>query len=105
MIRYPSEKDGLELSEARTSSPRAEQRGHRLVARDGRRMGVEWLPPYAPELNPVEQVWGHTKYADLANYIPGDILELACEVIDSIERTESNETLLRSSVAHARLIL
>ncbi|MFH1418430.1 MAG: transposase [Planctomycetota bacterium] len=68
-------------------------------------MDVEWLPPYAPELNPVEQVWGHTKYADLANYIPGDILELAREVIDSIERTESNETLLRSFFAHTRLIL
>ena len=26
-------------------------------------VALEWLPPYAPELNPVEQVWGHTKYA------------------------------------------
>lgn len=23
------------------------------------RLSVEWLPPYAPELNPVEQVWSH----------------------------------------------
>ena len=22
---------------------------------------VEWLPPYAPDLNPTEQVWNHTK--------------------------------------------
>jgi transposase len=27
----------------------------------------EWLPAYAPELNPVEQVWNHAKYARLAN--------------------------------------
>ena len=37
---------------------------------------VEWLPAYAPELNPVEHVWGHTKYADLANYLPRDIDDL-----------------------------
>ncbi|MBN2473861.1 MAG: hypothetical protein JXB62_04600 [Pirellulales bacterium] len=25
------------------------------------------MPPYAPELNPVEECWNHTKYADLPN--------------------------------------
>ena len=28
------------------------------------RIVVEWLPSYAPDLNPVEHVWGHTKYGD-----------------------------------------
>lgn len=77
----------------------------RLVARFGRSVDVEWLPPYAPELNPVEQVWGHTKYADLANYIPDDVLELACEVIDSIEATSRDQGLLRSFFKHAQLRL
>ncbi len=27
-----------------------------------------WLPAYAPDLNPVEMVWNHTRYGDLANY-------------------------------------
>ncbi len=35
-----------------------------------RRIVVEWLPAYAPDLNPVEHVWSHTKYGDLANFAP-----------------------------------
>lgn len=34
------------------------------------------LLPYAPDLNPVEHVWKHTKYDELANYIPDDLLDL-----------------------------
>ena len=30
---------------------------------------VEWLPAYAPDLNPVEMIWNHTKYGDLANFL------------------------------------
>jgi len=37
---------------------------------------VELLPAYAPELNPTEAVWNHTKYSDLANYIPDDLSDL-----------------------------
>lgn len=37
---------------------------------------VEWLPGYAPELDPVESIWNQSKYGDLANCIPEDILEL-----------------------------
>ena len=28
---------------------------------------IEWLPPYAPELNPVEYLWSAGKQKDLAN--------------------------------------
>ncbi|MFN3929893.1 MAG: transposase [Thermoflexus sp.] len=31
---------------------------------------VEWLPAYAPDLNPVELVWDHTYYGSLVNFIP-----------------------------------
>ena len=77
----------------------------RLVARFGRNLDVEWLPPYAPELNPVEQVWGHTKYGDLANFIPDDVGHLAGEVITSIEQTASDQMLLRAFFKHAKLVL
>jgi hypothetical protein len=40
------------------------------------RLSVEWLPPYAPELNPVEQVWSHLKFGELCNYIAGDLQTL-----------------------------
>src|SRR5690606_8818974 len=58
----------------------------RLKARFGGRIHIEWLPPYAPELNPVEHVWSHTKYGDLANYVPEDILRLGRSVNESLDR-------------------
>jgi transposase len=57
---------------------------------------VVWLPAYAPELNPVEMVWNHTKYGDLANYIPADMEEWRQTVCTSLERTGSEATLLMS---------
>jgi transposase len=38
---------------------------------------VEWLPAYAPDLNPVEQVWNHSKYTDLVNLAPEDSEQVA----------------------------
>jgi transposase len=77
----------------------------RLQQRFGRRIHVEWLPAYAPELNPDEQVWNHTKYADLANFIPDDILHLGKSIAKSIRTTRSNQTLLQSFFKHATLTL
>ena len=73
----------------------------RLQRRFGAKVQIEWLPAYAPELNPVEQVWSHTKYADLANYIPEDINTLAEAVTQSIEQTGRKQALLRSFFHHA----
>ena len=60
------------------------------------RFWIEWLPPYAPDLNPVEHVWNHTKYGDLANYIPDDLLDLELELDWSIDQTRRRPELLRS---------
>jgi transposase len=40
------------------------------------RLQIEWLPPYAPDLNPVEQVWNHLKYSRLVNFVALDVAEL-----------------------------
>lgn len=56
---------------------------------------IEWLPAYAPDLNPVEHVWGHTKHDDLANYIPDDIQALALDVDTSLAHTSTDQSLLR----------
>jgi transposase len=69
----------------------------------GRRIRLEWLPAYAPELNPVEQVWNHTKYADLANFIPKDTLHLGTTVAKSLRETRQRQTLLRSFFQHTNL--
>lgn len=76
-----------------------------LAARVGTAIDFEWLPPYAPELNPTEQVWTHTKYADLANFIPEDLAHLRSEVAASITSQRSTPRLLRSFFDHAQLRL
>lgn len=42
----------------------------------GRRLHLECLPPYAPELNPVEWVWAHVKHGRLANFVPHHVRHL-----------------------------
>jgi transposase len=37
---------------------------------------VECLPPYAPELNPVEALWNYVKLDPLANFAPYDVWHL-----------------------------
>ena len=77
----------------------------RLKARFGKRIKFEWLPAYAPELNPVEHVWGHTKHGDLANYVPEDIHALKGELSASLERKRGDGELLRSFFKQAELEL
>ncbi len=67
------------------------------------RFQVEWLPPYAPDLNPVESVWDHTKYGDLANYVPDDLADLREETMESVAQTRRRPQLLRSFFHSAQL--
>ena len=67
------------------------------------RFQVEWLPPDAPDLNPVEFVWDHTKYGDLANYVPDDLADLREETTDSVAQTRRRPQLLRSFFHSAQL--
>ncbi len=66
---------------------------------------IERLPAYAPELDPVEHVWGHTKHDDLANYIPEDINALAVDLDTSLAHTSTDQALLRGFFRHAKLKL
>jgi transposase len=65
----------------------------------------EELPSYAPELNPIEQCWNHTKHADLPNFIPDDLDELDSAVTESINHQRGNPTLLRSFFEYTQLPL
>lgn len=69
------------------------------------RLHVEQLPAYAPDLNPVEQVWGHTKANDLANYCPNDTAELTHKAAAAFRDTASNQTRLRGLFQHTNLPL
>lgn len=68
-------------------------------------ISIEWLPAYAPDLNPVEAVWRHAKYADLANFIPDDIGHLHAELAVSLTRQRHDRDLLRGFFSHAGLPL
>ena len=72
---------------------------HRSAARRLSRypwLQVEWLPAYAPELNPVESMWNHTKYSDLANFIPDDAQHLGQAIRSSITH-QRNDAYLKHS--------
>lgn len=63
----------------------------------------ERFPPYAPELNPDEQVWTHTKYARLANFAPTDIDHLRRKLHHEFRRLQRRPDLLASFIRHTRL--
>lgn len=77
----------------------------RVLRRFRKRVQVEWLPAYAPDLNPVEQVWNRAKRVDLANNAPDDVLSLGRAAAASIRRTRSQPDLLRSFFRRCKLNL
>lgn len=68
----------------------------KLKARFGSRVDVEWLPSYSPELNPVEQIWNHSKNSQLANFIPDNVEHLEEAVEDTLQVQSRQQNLLRS---------
>lgn len=68
----------------------------RELARRHPRLSIELLPPYAPQLNPVEQLWNHLKYDDLANYVPYDLPELATTARRRLEYARTRSSRLHS---------
>jgi len=79
---------------------------HRKAAKalfGDQRFWIEWLPPYAPDLNPVDKLWGHTKHDDLANFIPDDLPDLERELEGSFDQTRGRPELLRSFFHAAEL--
>jgi transposase len=82
---------------------------HRSAIRQLRKAGTPWfhaelLPAYAPELDPVESVWNQTKYGDLANYIPEDILEMRDVVDELLQQYQKDPDRLHSFFRSAHLI-
>jgi transposase len=63
-----------------------------------RRIHLEYLPGYAPELNPDEYGWGYLKKNPLANYCPPDANELRTTVLVAANTVADQQSLLRSFV-------
>ncbi len=60
---------------------------------------VEPLPPYAPELNPVEALWNHLKCDRLANFAPHDAQELSAVLSQYLGSIHHDQARLRTFLA------
>lgn len=65
----------------------------------------EWLPAYAPQLNPIEARWSYTKFSDLANYVPDNVGCLRTTVRHSLRKQAKRHHLKRSFFQTAKLNL
>lgn len=77
----------------------------RLGKSHAKSIEFEWLPAYAPELNPVESRWSHTKYGQLANFVPNDAPQLKRSVRSALKKQLREHQLKRSFFKAARLNL
>ena len=76
----------------------------RLATSHAKSIVFEWLPAYAPELNPVESRGSHTKYGQLANFVPDDAPQLKRSVRSALKQLHEHQ-LKRSFFKSARLNL
>jgi len=70
-----------------------------------RRVRAHLLPAYAPELNPVELIWGHAKTNPMANFTPVELPELLARTQHVVGEIAENQALLRSFIKHGVLPL
>lgn len=60
------------------------------------RLQIKRMPPYSPELDPVEQVWEHIKHDELSNYAPADAAELDDTAREVLTELQHNYSRLKS---------
>jgi transposase len=64
---------------------------------------VERLPAYAPELNPVEYIWGYWKHHELPNFCPKTFTELSYHAIKALKRMRRRAKLITAFWQQAEL--
>ena len=74
--------------------------GHRsravwqFVQQQKGRLWLEYLPGYAPELNPVEYLWSHWKQHELPNFCPTTFGQLSESARRALRRMRRRPTLV-----------
>jgi len=63
----------------------------------------EYLPPYCPELNPVEGAWSYVKYGCQPNFAAADVDHLYQQTSDSLSALRCNQNLLPAFLEHTKL--
>lgn len=78
---------------------------HEFVAEAGGKIHLEALPPYAPDLNPVEWLWRHLKEFELRNLACLDLEQLHMELHLALGRVRQRLPLVQSFFEGAGLVL
>jgi transposase len=60
------------------------------------RIELKFLPAYAPELNPVEYLWGYWKRKDMANLCAEDFAQLTYEARHSLRNLRRRRPLIQT---------
>jgi transposase len=55
---------------------------------------LEFLPGYAPELNPVEHIWGYLKSREIPNLCPRELWQLSDVAKRALRRMRRRPTLV-----------
>jgi transposase len=73
-----------------------------LAAGAARRLRLEPLPGYAPDLNPLDQgIWQHLKHVELANVCCTDPHQLRHELRQAVARLRHKRHLIHGAIRHA----
>lgn len=62
--------------------------------------GVEWLPAYAPDTNPVDVAWANLKGLELANLCPDGLGEAFKALVTGMKRMRRTPSLLFAFLRH-----
>jgi transposase len=74
-----------------------------FVNQSGGRIEIEFLPAYAPELNPVEYIWGHWKQHEIPNFCPKDLAQLSYQARKALRQMRRRPTLITAFWKQAKL--
>jgi transposase len=74
-----------------------------FIAEQGERLWVEYLPGYAPELNPVEYIWAYWKQHALPNVCPRDYWSLDETARRTLKRMRRRPRLITAFWQQAEL--
>jgi transposase len=75
---------------------------HWLETQNGS-IAIAFLPPYAPELNPVEAIWGYLKKHEIANLCPTNLAEVSDYARRRLKSMQRRAKLIRAFWQQAEL--
>ena len=64
---------------------------------------MAFLPPYSPDLNPVEFLWAWLKRHALANFCPADLNELTYNARAKLKSAQRRPSIIAACWAQAEL--